>query len=71
MIGFQISDNNFIDLADITFTCPHCFKFYSDDNDLYLDRINKNKKFNTRINCSCGEKFYLTFDYKGDFVSFK
>lgn len=60
----------FIDFSDINFICPHCQKPYIDDNDLYLNRCKKNKRWTTRVNCTCGKSFYMTYDYRGDAYSF-
>lgn len=70
MIGFQVSKDSFIDLGEIIFKCPYCRKKYSDEKEKYLNRINKNKNFITKVKCSCGEVFGLTSNYKGDLVSF-
>lgn len=70
MIGFQ-TNNLFLDFSNTKFNCPYCGKEYDDVNDKYLDRCNKNKHFNTRVSCLCGNRFYLTVDYKSDFVTYK
>lgn len=59
-----------LSISNIDFRCPHCGKKYSDENDKYLDRCNKNKDFCTSIKCECGEKFKMTYNTKGDAVSF-
>ena len=78
--AFLLSDSNkytkrlencFLDFAKTDFTCPYCGKQYNDDNDKYLDRCNKNKNWSTKIKCECGKYFYMTYDFKGDAVSFK
>lgn len=69
MIGFQIKDG-FIDIAKIDFTCPYCEKKYFDCDDKYLKRCIKNKSNATRITCECKRKFYVTYDFRGDIVSF-
>jgi len=69
MIGFKIK-NTFIDFPNKDFECPTCKKKYSDYDDKYLKRCEKNKSYTTRINCICGKPFCMTFDYKGDAVSF-
>jgi hypothetical protein len=57
--------------ANINFECPACKEIYSDDNDIYNNRLNKNKSGITKIKCECCEtNFYLTNNYKGDFVTF-
>jgi hypothetical protein len=63
--------NGYICFANTTFECPYCNKIYDDLNDKYLNRINNNKSFCTIIKCSCKEKFGLTGDFKGDYVTFK
>ena len=57
-------------MSNTDFDCPHCKKKYSDINDKYLKRCNKNKSFTTKINCECGKSFYLTYDIKGEFVTY-
>jgi hypothetical protein len=69
MIGVQIK-NGFLDFAKTDFKCPHCEKEYSDADDKYLKRCEKNKNWTTKINCKCGKPFFMTYDYKGDAVSF-
>lgn len=67
-----ISTDSFICLSNIDFECPHCNKKYLDNNDKYLNRINNNKTWITKVKClNCQNKFGLTYDYKGDFVTFK
>ena len=61
----------FLDIANIYFTCPNCGKKYSDTNDIYLNRINKNMSGITRIQCDCTYKFGVTYDYMGNAVSFE
>lgn len=70
MIGLQFGEGMFIDFANINFECPNCGKKYCDENDKYLNRCNKNKSGITKINCSCGNPFFMTYDYKGDAQSF-
>lgn len=57
--------------ANINFSCPHCDKKYSDENDKYLDRCNKNKSGYTAIKCICGQKFGMTYNIQGDAVGFE
>lgn len=57
-------------IARTEFTCPSCGKHYSDDKEVYLTRCNKNKSGITLIKCDCGKAFYMTYNYKGDAVSF-
>jgi len=60
-----------ISFAKIDFKCPYCNKKYSDDNDVYLNRINKNKSRITTISCDCESKFGMTYNMIGEAVSFK
>ena len=57
-------------VANIEFACPNCQKVYSDKKDIYLNRCNKNANGCTKIKCDCGTHFYMTYNYKGDAVSF-
>ena len=57
-------------MANIDFACPKCQKIYSDSEDKYLNRCNKNKNGYAKIKCNCGQSFYMTYSYKGDAVSF-
>lgn len=59
-----------LSIANINFNCPHCKKEYSDNNDIYLNRCNKNKSGYTRIKCECKKVFGMTYNYKGDTVGF-
>lgn len=69
MLGVRIKDM-FFDFGKSDFKCPHCLKDYNDGNDVYLKRCNKNKSNNTKINCSCGKVFYMTYDITSEAVSF-
>ena len=69
MVGFRIPDG-FIDLAKTEFQCPNCKKKYSDSDDKYLKRLEKNKNGITQIRCECKTTFYMTYDMTGDAVSF-
>lgn len=69
MIGVQIK-NGFLDFAKTDFDCPNCKAKYSDADDKYLKRCEKNKSWTTKINCKCGKLFFMTYDYRGDAVSF-
>jgi len=60
-----------IERSKVNFTCPHCNKLYSDADDKYLNRLNKNKKPWTTINCECGQKFGMTYNYMSCAVGFK
>lgn len=50
-------NNGFLCISNIDFNCPTCKKLYSDDDEKYLNRCNKNKKGITKIKCECGESF--------------
>ena len=60
-----------IHLAETNFKCPYCGKDYNDDNDEYLDRCNKNLSSYTKIKCTCGERFGMTYNYMSDAGGFK
>jgi len=62
-------NNGFICLSNDVFTCPTCKKQYEDEFK-YIDRCNKNKNGCIRIKCECGQLFYMTYNYRGDAVSF-
>jgi len=64
-------ENGVVCMANIGFKCPHCEKAYSDLNDKYLNRCNKNKSGYTKIKCECGTSFYMTYDYMGNAQSFQ
>lgn len=70
MIGLKIN-NCFLDFAKTDFKCPYCEAKFSDADDKFLKRCEKNKSYTTKINCKCGNKFFMTYDYKSDAVSFK
>lgn len=57
-------------MVDITFKCTKCNRQYCDSEDKYTERINKNKSGMTKIKCSCGNTFGVTYDYKGNLVSY-
>ena len=57
-------------MANIDFACPKCKKVYSDGEDKYLNRCNKNQNGYAKIKCDCGQSFCMTYNYKGDAVSF-
>lgn len=59
-----------LSFANIEFKCPKCKKKYADTEDKYLNRCNKNKSGCTKIKCSCGQSFFMTYDQRGDAVSF-
>lgn len=60
-----------INFAKIDFKCPYCHKLYSDNEDKYVERCNKNKSGCTNIKCECEQKFGMTYDITGSAVSFK
>ena len=57
--------------ANINFSCPCCKKKYSDEEDKYLDRCNRNKSGFTSITCVCGHKFGMTYNIQGDAIGFE
>jgi hypothetical protein len=63
-------NNGFVCLSNINFECPKCHQSYSDSNDKYLNRCNKNKNGYTRIKCECGQMFYMTYDCFGNAKAF-
>ena len=60
----------FLDFANTGFKCPNCDKKYSDIKGIYLDKCNANKSGYTKIKCSCGNKFGMTYNFCGNAVSF-
>lgn len=69
MIGVKIN-NGFLDFAKIDFKCPNCKKKYVDINDKYLKKCEKNKSGVAGVKCKCGQRFFMTYDYQGNAVSF-
>ena len=69
MIGLPIP-NGFIDLAKIDFSCPYCGKVYSDSDDKYLNRLNRNKYGYTKIRCECGHWFAMTYNQRSEAMDF-
>lgn len=63
--------NGIICMARINFLCPYCNKEYSDADEKYLKRFMNNKCGYTKIKCSCGEIFGMTYDITGDAVGFE
>ena len=57
--------------AGTKFKCPYCKKEYNDSDDKFLNRCNKNIKGYTKINCSCKNRFGMTYNIIGDAVGFK
>ena len=60
-----------ISFAKIDFKCPYCGKEYSDIDDKYVNRCNKNKNGCTNIKCRCGKRFGMTYNIMCHAVSFK
>ena len=60
-----------ISFANVDFKCPYCKKLYSDIDDKYLNKCNKNKCTYTKIKCECGNRFGMTYNYIGNAVGFK
>lgn len=58
-------------LVSIHVNCPYCNKQYNDEDDTLYKRIYNNKSGITSKKCSCGNKFYITYDFKGNLVAFK
>jgi transcriptional regulator NrdR family protein len=59
-------------ISGLDFYCPHCGYKYTDVNDKWLDKINKAKWIHTKVKCvKCGKKFYLSYNTKGEFVTWK
>lgn len=58
-------------LVSIHFNCPYCNKQYNDVDDKLYSKIDKNKSWITSKKCTCGNKFYITYDFKGNLVAFK
>jgi len=71
MKGVQVGTGAFLDFSRIDFKCPFCVKIYWDDSNKYLNRCNKNKSGFTKIKCSCGQIFGMTYNYKSEAVGFK
>jgi transposase-like protein len=71
MIGIKIKEIIFLDIDKVDFNCPYCGKKYSDNDDKYLNRLNKNKSGITSIKCTCKKTFSMTYNYRGEAVSFK
>lgn len=69
MIGFKIH-NGFIDFTNTSFSCPSCNEKYEDNEDKYVEKINESKDFIIKIKCICKQKFNLTVNYMGDYVTF-
>jgi len=58
-------------MSKTDFKCPHCGKQYDDENEIYLNRCNKNKIGCVKKKCDCGNKFFIAYNYMGDIESFK
>ena len=63
--------NGILCFARTDFDCPYCGKQYSDDDEVLLDRVNRNKKGYTTVKCACGKRFGMTYDITGNAVGFK
>lgn len=62
----------FIQISSTEYKCPSCLSTFDDRNDTLLNRINKNKRGYTTTKCvECNQYFSLTYDFKGNFQSFK
>jgi hypothetical protein len=48
-------------MGNIVFLCPKCGKTYSDTDEKYLDRCNRNQNGCARIKCECGQLFHMTY----------
>lgn len=72
-IGIRVNErvSVYLSLSNINFECPYCAKSYSDDDDKYLNRCNKNSSGYTRIKCDCKNIFGMAYDIKCQAVSFK
>ena len=57
-------------LTKLEFRCPQCGNVYQDLNEKYLKRTQKNKSWTTKVHCSCGCSFNLTYNCKGKAVTF-
>lgn len=64
------NDKIYIDNSNTNFKCPHCSKKYSDKDNEYLIKCNRNKSNSTSIRCECGYKFGMTYNTMGDAISF-
>lgn len=66
-----MSDFFHISFAKVTAPCPYCGHVFSDRDDFYVTRMNKNKDGLTRTTCKiCGERVGLTYDTTGQLVAF-
>lgn len=63
-------NNGTLCMANINFDCPKCHKAYSDLDEKYLNRCNRNRNGCTLVKCTCGQSFYVTYNYMGDIVTF-
>jgi hypothetical protein len=57
-------------ISNIEFHCPHCNEQYWDAGERYLTKVNVNKCGYTKIRCSCGETFGMTYSINGGAVGF-
>lgn len=63
--------NGILCYSKIEFNCPHCKKLYNDAEEIYFNKMTKNKSGYTKIKCDCGEIFGVTSNFKGDLVGFE
>ena len=64
--------NGILCIVDTYYNCPYCCKAIYDYRDMRLNRINNNKSGYTKVKCvKCGKKFNLSYNIKGDFVTWK
>ena len=68
-VNKPVKIKGFLCFGGIEFSCPHCGKKYTDKNDLYLSRINRNKQSYTTVKCECGKRFKLSYDIMGNLVT--
>jgi hypothetical protein len=60
-----------VSFSDVNFKCPHCDKDHDDRDDKYLDKCNANKSGYTKIKCTCGETFGMTYDMMTNAIGFE
>lgn len=61
----------FIDFAKTEFNCPKCGKEHTDSDDKYLKVMNLRNDFSAPVNCQCGHKFRVTYNLKGEAVTYE
>lgn len=68
MYGIRIRDG-FIDFGGTEYSCPHCQQKHEDAKGKMIDKCN-NKGF-AKTQCrGCKRYFYVSYDMKGEFVTF-